>query len=95
LLSRVARQVQQGVYIGDGHALGYIRRLRDLIACADLAFLKHSQVKARPMMSHEQSSHFRLFHSDAHAVARHTWLSHFDERAANPVTIADAHSIVG
>jgi hypothetical protein len=36
-----------------------------------------------------------IAHANAHAIARHPRLGHFEERPANPVAIADTNLIVG
>ena len=46
-------------------------------------------------MRDEESGHPRLVHSEAHAVACHPRLCYFEERAADPEAIADAHLVIG
>jgi len=45
-------------------------------------------------MRNQQSCHPRLAHADSHPVAGHTRLRYFKQRAANSITIADAHFAV-
>jgi hypothetical protein len=56
------------------------------------AFFKNS--KAGPVMGYEQSGHGRFSHPDAHPIARDAWLRDFKDRAANPVSVADAHLVI-
>src|SRR6185369_11834681 len=46
-------------------------------------------------MRHQQGGHGRLVHADAYAVARNARLCDLEERAADLVTIADAHFVIG
>src|SRR5271155_3981590 len=46
------------------------------------------------MMRNQQRCHPRLVHSDSHPVAGHTRLRYFKQRAANSITVADAHLTV-
>src|SRR5258708_20370967 len=45
-------------------------------------------------MVHEEGGHTRLVHSDADPVAGHARLRHFEQRAADPITVADADLVV-
>jgi hypothetical protein len=36
---------------------------------------------------HQQGGHTRLVHSNANPVAGHAGLRHFEQRAANPITV--------
>jgi hypothetical protein len=45
-------------------------------------------------MLHQQGGHTRLVHSDPNAVACHSGLRHFEQCAANPITVTNAHLIV-
>src|SRR6476659_11012389 len=45
-------------------------------------------------MLHQQGSHARLVHSDSNPVAGHPGLRHFEQRAANPITVANADLVV-
>ncbi len=94
MIARASWQVEKCVDLGYGDALGPIGDLRDFVACAYLAFLNHSKVKAGTVMRDKKSGHGRIAHSDAHAVARHARLGHLEERAANPVAIANAHFVI-
>jgi hypothetical protein len=45
-------------------------------------------------MRNRPRCHPRLAHSDSHPVAGHTRLRYFKQRAANSITVADAHLAV-
>src|SRR5262245_58561388 len=45
-------------------------------------------------MLHQQGGHARLVHSDSNPVARHARLRHFEQRAADTITVANADLIV-
>jgi hypothetical protein len=47
VLASMSWQIEQGVDLGDGHALGSVRDLDDLVASAYQPFLEHAQVEAR------------------------------------------------
>ena len=46
-------------------------------------------------MRHDERRHLRLIHPDAEPVAGDARLRHFEQRASDPVTVADAHLGVG
>jgi len=46
-------------------------------------------------MRDQQCGHLRLVHADAYPVTGDARLCHFEQRAADPVTIANAHLLVG
>jgi hypothetical protein len=76
-------------------SFGAIGHLRDFVASSHFTFLQYAEVKSGPMVCHKQSRHFRFSHPDAHAIACDTWLRDLEERAPNPVSIADANLVVG
>ena len=88
-------QIQQRIGLGDGHAFGTGQDLDDRVAGLDLALLEDAEVKARPVMRDDQRGHLRVVHPDAEAIAGHPRLRHLEQRAADPVMIADAHLRVG
>ncbi len=88
-------QIQQGIGLGDGHAFGTGQDLDDRVASLDLALFEDAEVKARPVMRDDQRGHLRVVHPDAEAIAGHPRLRHLEQRAADPVMIADAHLRVG
>src|SRR5262249_14995447 len=87
-------QVEQGIGLGDAHALRTIADFRDLIPGGDVAGLQHTEVEPGSVMLHQQGGHTRLFHSDSNSVARHSRLRHLEQCAANPITVAYANLIV-
>ena len=65
--------------------------LDDLIACFDLAFLQHTQIETGPAARDQQRGHLRLVHADADPITSDARLRHFEQGAADPVTVANAH----
>src|SRR5580698_2649030 len=92
---RVLRRIQQGIDLGDRHALGAVRDLFDAVAGADLAFLYDTEIKAGPVVGNQQRSNLRAVQPDADAVAGVAWLADLDDCAADPETIANADLVVG
>ena len=88
-------QIEQRVGLGDAQPLGAGQDLDDLVAGLDLALLEHAKIKARPVMRDEQRRHSRLVHPDADPVAGDARLRHLEQRAADPVAVADADLGVG
>ena len=84
---------QRARSLGDRHLLRARCELDDLIARLYLALLQHAEVEARPMVGDQQSR-------DAHRSrrsrpgARHTRLCDLEDRAADPVAVADADFVV-
>ena len=95
LIARWFRQIQQSVNVCHGDAFGAICHFYNFVPGADFSFFQHAKVEARPVMGHKQSSHGRLCHSDAHAIACDPRLSNLEEGASNSVVIANANLIVG
>src|SRR5260370_14092673 len=79
----------------DGHSLLPLSRLHDFVAGADLTFLKHAQVKPWPSARCQQCRHPGLVHPNADAIAGNARLCDLEQRAADLITVADAHGIVG
>ncbi len=90
-----AGEIQQRIRLGDAHAHGAFGDLHNLVAATHFSLLQYAEVKARSMMRHQQRGHARLVHANAHAVAGHTRLGHFEERAAHLVAIANEYFVVG
>ena len=88
-------QIEERISLGDGQALGTGQDLDDLVAGLDLALLEDAKIKARPVMRHDERRHLRLVHPDADPVAGDARLRHLEQRAPDPVTVADAHLCVG
>ena len=94
-IARMIRRIEERVDLRDGHPLVRLSDLHDLVAGADVAFLQDAEVESRPSAGGEQRRHARLVHPDADAIAGDTRLRHLEQRAADPIPIADAHGIVG
>ena len=92
---RVLRRVEQGIDLGDRHALGAVRELLDAIAGADLAFLYDAEIKAGPAVRNQQRRHLRVVQPDADPVAGVAWLADLDDGTADPEAIADADLVIG
>jgi hypothetical protein len=90
----VARQVQKGIDLGNGHALWSIGNLQNFVARCDLAFLEYAQIEARTTIRNQQGGHPRLIHSNADAVASHARLCYFKQCTADSIAVAYAHLIV-
>jgi hypothetical protein len=95
LIARVSGQIQEGVNVGHGDALGTASNFYDVIARANFPFLQHAKVESWPVMFYEQRRHTRLVHADADAEARHARLRYFKYRATDAVSIADADLVIG
>src|SRR5882762_9131158 len=79
--------VQQCVDLENGHALRPGRDLRDLVASLHLAFLKHTEVEARPTVLDHQRGHVRLIHAYSKPVTSDARLGHLEKGAADPVSV--------
>ena len=89
------RRIEQGIDLGDRHALGAVRELLDAVAGADLAFLYDAEIKAGPVVRNQQRSNLRVVQPDADPVAGVAWLADLDDGAADPEAIADADLVIG
>ena len=78
-----------------GHASGSLRDPHDVIASSDFSLFDDPEIEAEPAVRHEQRGHLRFVHANADPVAGDAMLRHFEQRAADPVAIADAHLVVG
>src|SRR4029077_11108052 len=88
-------RVEERVNLHDGHSLLCLSRLHDLVAGAHLAFLQDAEVEPRSSAGCQQCRHPGLVHPNANAIACNARLSNLEQRAADLITVADAHSIVG
>ena len=73
---------------------GSARDREDRVAGADLAFLEHAQVEARPSAGGQERGHLRLVRANADAVAGGPGLGHLEQRSPDPVAVADADLVV-
>src|SRR5262245_24493040 len=89
------RRIEKRVDLCDGHPFLRLSHLHDLVTGAHLALLQDAKVEARPSAGREQSRHSRLIRPNADAIAGHARLGHFEQRAADSITVADVHGIVG
>src|SRR4051812_21685132 len=94
LLARMRRQIQERIDLGYGHALGSSSDGHDRIARVTLAFLENAWVEARTAAGREEGRHSGLIHPDPDAIASDPRLAHFEKRAPNPITVADADCVV-
>ncbi|MCU1226905.1 MAG: hypothetical protein JWQ42_4998 [Edaphobacter sp.] len=88
-------RIEERVDLCDGHSLLPFSHLHDFVAGADLAFLQHAQVEPRPSARCQQCRHPGLVHPNADAIARNPRLRDLEQRAADLITVDDAHGIVG
>src|SRR5689334_11079833 len=89
------RRIEQRVDFCDGHSLRRLSHLYDFVPGADEAFLQNAEVEPGPSAGCQQCRHPRLVHPNADAIASHARLRDLEQRAADPISIADAHGIVG
>src|SRR5271166_2815151 len=92
---RVLRRVEEGIDLGDRHALGAVRELLDAIAGAELAFLNDAEIKAGPAVRNQQRRYLRMLQPDADPVAGVAWLADLYDGTADPEAIADADLGIG
>jgi len=86
----VSREIQQRVDVRNCHLLGSRGELDDLVSCLYLALLEHAEVEAWTVVRDEQRGNPRIVHTDPNPVAGDARLRHLEDRAADPVAIADA-----
>jgi hypothetical protein len=94
LIAGIAGQIEQRVGLGHGHAPRALGELDDLIPASNFALLQHAKVKPRSVVRYEQSGHARFVHPNANPVAGNARLRHLEERAPDPIPIANANFIV-
>src|SRR5258705_3987508 len=88
-------RIEERVDLCDGHSLLLLSRLHDYSAGPDLDFLQHAEVEPRSSARRQQCRHPRLIHPNADAIAGNARLRDLEQRAADLITVADAHGIVG
>jgi hypothetical protein len=91
----MARPVKQGIDVGDAHAFGAGRYLDDFVTGLQLAFFKNPTIKTRPAVRDQQRGHLRFVQTNTDAIAGDARLRDFEQHAANPIAVADAHVAVG
>src|SRR5215467_122420 len=94
LIARMVWRIQQRVDLCDSHSLLRLSHLYDFVAGAHLAFVQDTEVEARPSAGCQQSRHPWLVHPNADAVTCNARLGNLEQRGADLITVADAHSIV-
>src|SRR6266700_4933487 len=87
-------KIEERIGLGDAHALRTIADFHNLVPGRDFAGFQHTEVEPGSVMLHQQGGHARLVHSDSNPVAGHSGLRHFEQRAANPITVTNADLIV-
>ncbi len=94
-IARMIGRIEERVDLCDGHSLLRLSHLHDFVAGAHLAFLQDAEVEPRPSAGCQQCRHPGLVHPNADAIAGNARLSDLEQRAADLITVADAHGIVG
>src|SRR5215467_884256 len=95
LIARMVWRIQQRVDLCDSHSLLRLSHLYDFVAGAHLAFPQDAEVEPRPSGGCQQSRHPCLVHPNADAITSNARLGNLEQRGADLITVADAHSIVG
>src|SRR6266542_5652855 len=91
----MTRRIEERVDLCDGHSLLRLSHLHDFVAGAHRAFLLDAEIEPRPSAGSQQCRHPGFVHSNADAIAGNARLSDLEQRAADLITVADAHGIVG
>ena len=90
----MSRQIEQCVDIRDGEVLGPLRDLHDLVAGTDLSLLQHAEIESWSVMGHQERRNPWVVQPNADPEARHAWLRHLEQRAADAIAVADADLVV-
>jgi hypothetical protein len=88
-------KIEQAIDLGYGEVFRAVRNLYDFISGADSSFFDDAEIETRALVGNQEARHLRIVHADADAIAGDAGLGHLKERAADPVTIADADFTVG
>src|SRR6516165_3657979 len=88
-------RIQERVDLCDRHSLLRLSHLHDFVAGAHAAFLQDAEIEPRPSAGCQQCRHSGLVHPNADAIAGNAGLSDLEQRAADLITVPDAHGIVG
>ena len=91
----MVRRIEKRVDLCDSHSLVRLSHLHDFVASTHLAFPENAEVEPRPSTRCQQSRHPGLVHPNADAIAGNTRLGDLEQRAADLITIANAHAIIG
>src|SRR5262245_14164758 len=87
-------RVEERVDLCNGHPLLRLSHLHDFVARTHLSFLENAQVKPGPSTGRQQCWHPGLVHPDSNAIAGHAGLCDLEQRAADLITVANAHRLV-
>src|SRR6476646_3755849 len=88
-------RIEERVDFRDGHSLLRLSHLHNVVAGSNLAFLQDTEVEPWPSAGCQQCWHAGFVHSNADAIAGGARLSDLEYGAADLITVADAHGIVG
>src|SRR4029077_2325352 len=94
-IARMVRRIEQCVDLCDRHSLVRLSHLHNFVASTHLAFPQDAEVEPRPSARCQQSRHPWLVHPDADTIASNARLGDLELRAADLITIANAHGIIG
>src|SRR4051794_25629886 len=87
-------EVEQRVDLGNRHLLVSGADLEDPAPRLHLALLEHAEVEAGAPVGDQQCRNARIVHAKPDAVAGDARLGDLEERAADPVAVADAYLVV-
>src|SRR4029077_15810132 len=88
-------RIKECIDLCDSHPLLRLSYLHDFVAGAHLAFPQDPKVESRSSAGCQQSRHPGLVHPNADAIASNARLSDLEQRAADLITVANAHRIIG
>src|SRR5262245_45440116 len=88
-------RIEERVDLCDGHPLLRFSHLHDFVTGAHLAFAQDAEVEPRSSAGGQESRHPGLVHPNADAIAGDARLGDLEQGAADPISVADAHGIVG
>src|SRR5215475_5532985 len=87
-------RIQQRVDLCDSHSLVRLSHLHNFVAGTHLAFPQDTKVEPRPSARCQQSRHPCLVHPNADTITCNARLGNLEQRGADLIPVADAHSIV-
>ena len=88
-------QIEKRVDLGNSHSLLRLSNLHDFVARLHLAFTQDTEVEPGTTTGRQQCRHPGFVHPNADAIAGHARLRDLEQCAADLITVADAHGIVG